>query len=157
MISIIRVLVFPRGKKDYKISGIHFPQEGYDMSKTGKRKTNSRIEIPKKYLQAGVVLFCIFILGGGFYNILENPPAIIPLQNGYSSLHPYFSSQTATEGYVVMITNLFIFMGFWMTYKSTQVTYDRTGANRWLMAGILAVFTGLASNYALIQIKQSIL
>jgi hypothetical protein len=127
------------------------------MSKKGRRKMNSRIEIPKRYLQAGVVVFCIFILGGGFYNILENPPAIIPLQNGYSSLHPYFTSQTATEGYVVMITNLFIFIGFWMTYKSTQVAYDRTGANRWLMGGIAAVFTGLASNYALIQIKQSIL
>ena len=126
------------------------------MSKTRRRRTKSRIEIPKKYLQAGLVVFCIFILGGGFYNILENPPAIIPLQNGYSSLHPYFSSQTATEGYVVMITNLFIFLGFWMTYKSTQVTYDRTGANRWLMGGIVAVFTGLASNYALIQIKQSL-
>ena len=127
------------------------------MSKTGRRKRNSRIEIPKRYLQAGVVVFCIFILGGGFYNILENPPTIIPLQNGYSSLHPYFSSQTATEGYVVMITNLFIFMGFWMIYKSTLVAYDRTGANRWLMAGIVAVFAGLASNYALIQIKQSLL
>ncbi len=127
------------------------------MSKTGRRKTNSKIEIPKKYLQAGVVLFCIFILGGGFYNILENPPSIIPLQNGYSSLHPYFTSQTATEGYVVMITNLFIFVGFWMIYKSSQVAYDRTGANRWLMAGIVAVFAGLASNYALIQIKQSLL
>jgi len=127
------------------------------MSKTGRRKRNSRIEIPKRYLQAGVVVFCIFILGGGFYNILENPPSIIPLQNGYSSLHPYYTSQTATEGYVVMITNLFIFMGFWMIYKSSQVVYDRTGANRWLMAGIVAVFAGLASNYALIQIKQSLL
>ena len=127
------------------------------MSKTGRRKRNSRIEIPKRYLQAGVVVFCIFILGGGFYNILENPPSIIPLQNGYSSLHPYYTSQTATEGYVVMITNLFIFMGFWMIYKSSQVSYDRTGANRWLMAGIVAVFSGLASNFALIQIKQSLL
>ena len=127
------------------------------MSKTGRRKRNSRIEIPKRYLQAGVVVFCIFILGGGFYNILENPPSIIPLQNGYSSLHPYYTSQTATEGYVVMITNLFIFTGFWMIYKSTQVAYDKTGANRWLMAGIVAVFAGLASNYALIQIKQSLL
>ncbi|MBT3284294.1 hypothetical protein HN807_06095 [Candidatus Bathyarchaeota archaeon] len=127
------------------------------MSKRGKRKTRSKIEIPKKYLQAGVVLFCIFILGGGFYNILENPPSIIPLQNGYSSLHPYFTAQTSTEGYVVMLTNLFIFMGFWMIHKSTQVTYDTTGANRWLMAGIIAVFAGIASNYTLIQIKQSIL
>jgi len=127
------------------------------MSKTGRRKMKSRIVVPKKYLQAGVVVFCLFILGGGFYNILENPPSIIPLQNGYSSLHPYFTSQTATEGYVVMITNLFIFMGFWMIYKSSQVAYDRTGANRWLMAGIVAVFAGLASNYALIQIKQSLL
>lgn len=127
------------------------------MSKTGRRRRSSRIEIPKRYLQAGMVLYCIFILGGGFYNILENPPSIIPLQNGYSSLHPYYTSQTATEGYVVMITNLFIFMGFWMIYRSTQVSYDRTGANRWLMTGIVAVFAGLVSNYALIQIKQSLI
>lgn len=139
------------------ISGIPIPAGGIRLSKTGRRKRTSRIEIPKRYLQAGLVLFCIFILGGGFYNILENPPSIIPLQNGYSSLHPYYTSQTATEGYVVMITNLFIFMGFWMIDRSTQVSYDRTGANRWLMAGIVAVFAGLASNYALIQIKQSLI
>lgn len=135
-----------------------FPLEDQDISKASKRrKMGNRIEIPKGYLQVAVVVFCIFILGGGFYNIIENPPTTIPLQNGYSMLHPYFSDQTSTEGFVVMFTNAFMFMGFWMVYKSTQVTYDRTSANRWLAMGILAVFFGFGANYALIQVKQSIL
>jgi hypothetical protein len=124
------------------------------LSKTGK---TSKITIPKKYISFAVVAFCIFILGGGVYNILDNPPSIIPLQNGYSSLHPYMSEQTSTEGYVVMLINAFIIIGFYMAYHSSQIAYNRTSANRWLMAGIALIMLGFGGNYLIIQLKQSLL
>ncbi|MFH1179718.1 MAG: hypothetical protein V1710_05110 [Candidatus Bathyarchaeota archaeon] len=135
------------------------------MSSTGKRiekaftKTSkkSKITIPKKYISFTIVAFCIFILGGGIVNILDNPPSIIPLQNGYTSLHPYMNEQTSTEGYVVMLINAAMFIGFYMAHRSTQVAYNRTSANRWLMAGIALIILGFGGNYLIIQLKQSLL
>ena len=127
---------------------------GKALKNTGK---GSKVQIPKKYLQIAVVLFCVFIIGGGFYNLLENPPIAIPLQNGVSSLHPYMSDQTVTEGYVIMLTNLFMVTGFWLTYKSSQVTYDKTKADRYLMLGIILIITGLAGNYGILNIKRGLL
>ena len=115
------------------------------------------MQIPKKYLQIGVVVFCVFIIGGGFYNLLENPPIAIPLENGYSSLHPYMSDQTVTEGYVIMLTNLFMVIGFWLTYKSSQVAYDKTKADRYLIMGIILIIVGLSGNYAILNIKRGLL
>ena len=127
---------------------------GKALKKTGK---SSKVQVPKKYLQIGVVVFCVFIIGGGFYNLLENPPIAIPLQNGVSSLHPYMSDQTVTEGYVIMLTNLFMVSGFWLTYKSSQVTYDKTKADRYLVLGIILIIMGLAGNYGIINIKRGLL
>lgn len=117
----------------------------------------SKVLIPKKYISFAVVLFCIFIMGGGIYNILESPPSIIPLQNGYSSLHPYSNEQTSTEGFVIMMINGAIIAGFYMTYRSTQVAYNRTAANRWLMVGIILITLGFGGNYLILRLKQSIL
>ncbi len=127
---------------------------GKALKRTGK---NSKVQIPKHYLQIGIVLFCVFIIGGGFYNLLENPPIAIPLQNGVSSLHPYMSDQTVTEGYVIMLTNLFMVTGFWLTYKSSQVTYDKTKADRYLMLGIILIIVGLAGNYVILNIKRNLM
>ncbi|MFC1802473.1 hypothetical protein ACFL0D_00740 [Thermoproteota archaeon] len=141
------------------------PQEDSGMSSVGKllgkafRKTGkaSKIQISRKYISIAVVVFCLFILGGGIYNILENPPTIIPLQNGYSSLHPYINEQTVTEGYIIMLTNGAIVVGFYMAYRSTQVAYNRTSANRWLMAGIALIILGFSGNYLILQIKDNLL
>ena len=122
-----------------------------------KSRKTSKIMIPKKYLSFAVVLFCLFIIGGGIYNILESPPSIIPLQTGYSSLHPYMNEQTSTEGYVIMLINGFIIAGFYMTYRSTQVAYNRTAANRWLMAGIALIVLGFGGNYLILRLKQGLL
>ena len=124
------------------------------LTKTGK---TSKISIPKKYISFVVVAFCVFILGGGIYNILDNPPSLIPIQNRYSSLHPYMSEQTSTEGYVIMVINAFTILGFYMTYRSTQIAYNRTSANRWLMGGIALIMLGFGGNYLIIQLKQSLL
>ena len=118
----------------------------------------SRITIPKKYISLIVVGFCLFIIGGGIYNILEQPNSIISLSSSqYSSLHPYTSEQTSTEAYVVMLVNSFLIAGLYMTYRSTQIAYDRTAANRWLMMGIVLIIIGFGGNYALLRIKANIL
>ncbi len=123
------------------------------LSRTGKQ---SKITVPKKYIAFIVVAFCVFVLGGGIYNILEHPRSIIPLQNGYTSLHPYMSEQTSTEGDIIMLINSFMIVGFYMTYRSTQIAYNRKSANMWLLAGIILIIVGFSGNYLIMQIKTSI-
>ncbi len=129
-------------------------QAGKPQPKTAKK---SRIEIPKKYVSLTVVLFCIFIIGGGIYNILEEPPFMIGIGGRASSLHPYVSEQTATEAWIMMLIDGAIILGFYMTYRSTQVAYNRVSANRWLMGGIALIMMGFGGNYLMLQLKQSLL
>ena len=67
------------------------------------------------------------------------------------------NEQTSTEGYVVMLINSFIIIGFYMTYRSTQIAYNRTSANRWLMGGIALIMLGFSGNYLILQLKQALL
>ena len=128
----------------------------------GKPKSSllrkNRIQIPKKYISIAVVAFCLFIIGGGVYNILESPNSMVTLSsNSFSFLHPYTNEQTSTEGYVVMLVDSFLIVGLYMTYRSTQIAYNRQAANRWLMFGIVLIIIGFGGNYALLRIKASVL
>ena len=122
-----------------------------------KTKRTSKFQIPNRYISIGVVIFCLFILGGGIYNILESPQTMVQVRNGFSSIHYLMSDQTVTEGYVIMLANTATFAGFYMTYRSTQVTYNRTSANRWLIIGIALIILGVGGNYLIIQVKRSLL
>lgn len=125
---------------------------------TSRSIKKGRITIPKNYISIAVIAFCLFIIGGGVYNILEEPNSMISLSStSYSFLHPYTSEQTSTEAYVVMLVDSFLIAGLYMTYRSTQVAYNRAAANRWLMFGIILIIMGFGGNYALLRIKAGIL
>jgi len=128
------------------------------FSRRAKKATRrSRILIPKRLISVVVVLFSLFILGGGFYNLMNHPPSIIPLSSGYSSLHPYMNEQTSTEGYVVMLINAFSIVGFYMVYHSSLIAYNRSRANMWLVAGIALIVLGFGGNYVLLRLKQALM
>jgi len=105
----------------------------------------------------GVVVFCLFILSGGIYNILESPLAFIPYGERYLTLHPYLSDQTVYESIFVFLCNSAVFIGLWLSYRSTQVAYDRSKANRYLLLGIGLTLAGISGSYLIIQMKSTIL
>ena len=113
--------------------------------------------IPTNAVAWGAVVFGLFILSGGVYNILENPPIYIPYGDRYLTLHPYLSEQTVYESIFVFICNAAAFLGLWMSHRSAQVAYDRSKANRWLMLGIGLTLAGLSGNYLIIEMKRAIL
>ena len=114
------------------------------------------LRIPGRFVMWGSILLCIFILGGGFYNILENPYTVIPFQGGYLTLHPYFTEQTVYESFFVMLANVSMFLGLWLSYQSTQVSYDRIKANRYILIGIGFTLAGLTGNYLILEMKKAI-
>lgn len=116
-----------------------------------------RFTVPSSVLAWATVLFCLFVISGGFYNILENPPPYIPYYDRILTLHPYMSDQTVYESIFVFITNTAMFLGLWLSYRSTQIAYDRDKANRRLLIGIAFAAAGLFGNYLIWEMKKTVL
>ncbi len=126
------------------------------------RKRSSRsplkgFKIPQNALAWGIVIFSLFVLSGGLYNILENPPIYIPYGSRYLTLHPYLSEQTVYESIFVFLSNAAVFVGLWLSYRSAQVAYDKSKANRWLVLGIGLTLAGISGSYLIIEMKKAIL
>jgi hypothetical protein len=125
--------------------------------KRSSRSSSKGFKIPQNALVWGIVIFSLFVLSGGLYNILENPPIYIPYGSRYLTLHPYLSEQTVYESIFVFLSNGAVFMGLWLSYRSTQVAYDKSKANRWLILGVGLTLIGISANYLIIEMKKSIL
>ena len=123
--------------------------------KRGRKAT--RFTIPSSAIAWASVLFCLFVISGGFYNILENPPPYIPYYDRVLTLHPYLSDQTVYESIFVFLTNAAMFIGLWISYRSTQIAYDREKANRRLLIGIGFAIVGLFGNYLIYEMKKTVL
>lgn len=113
-------------------------------------------KVPRNVVVIAVVMFIIFVVGGGFYDIVENPPALIPGPSGWVAVHPYMDEQTLNESIFAMVTTASMFVGLLLAYKSTQVRYDRKRANAMLMVGIALILLGLSGNYYIIYLKRSL-
>jgi len=123
--------------------------------KKGRRV--KRFTVPPSFLAWAIVLFCLFVISGGFYNILENPPPYIPYYDRILTLHPYISDQTVYESIFVFLTNAAMFTGLWLSYRSTQIAYDRDKANSRLLIGIGFAAAGLFGNYLIYEMKKTVL
>jgi len=129
------------------------------MSKRRSSKGNplKDFRIPSNLIVWSVVIFSLFILSGGIYNILESPPPFIPYGNKYLTLHPYLSDQTVYESIFVFLSNAAVFLGLYISYRSTQVAYDKSKANRYLLLGIGLTLAGISGSYLIIEMKKAIL
>jgi hypothetical protein len=106
----------------------------------------------------GLVAFCIFVVAGGIYDILENPPTILPGPGGdWMTLHPYGSDQTLYESIFVMMTYTSMFSGLLLAYRSSKVAYDKRRANFMLIIGVGLVMAGFAGNWIIIFLKRALL
>jgi len=109
-------------------------------TKKRKKSKTTRLTISPGVLAWASVLFCLFVISGGFYNILENPPPYWPYESVF-----------------VFLSNASMFLGLWLSYRSTQIAYDRDKANRRLLLGIVFAAAGLLGNYLIYEMKKTVL
>lgn len=122
-----------------------------DVWRGGKTKP----KIPTTLIAVSMVVFVVFITGGGIYDIIENPPAIIPgPQGGWIAVHPYIGEQTLNESLVSMTLTSLAFIGMLVAYRSSKVVYDSNKANTMLILGIALVLLGLAGSHWLLILKR---
>ena len=103
-----------------------------------------------------VIVFCVFIAGGGIYDLLDDPITLFPgAGGGWLAVHPYMGEQTLNESLVGMILTFFTFAGLLVSYRSTKIAYDRRRANMMLLLGISLILMGLAGSHYLIILKRT--
>lgn len=112
--------------------------------------------MPVSLIISAMALFVAFIAGGGIYDLVENPPAIIPSPGGgWIAINPFLGEQTLNESLVSMVLILTMFIGMFIAYKSTKVTYDYKRANTMLILGISLILLGLAGGHYLMILKRT--
>jgi hypothetical protein len=127
-----------------------------------KRELRSRgtrqLDTYRNVMAIGAVIFVIVVIGGGVYDIKNNPPAFVQTSSSgaSSAIYPYLGDQTINESIVSMFLYIFAFLGLYLVYKSTQVLYDRSKANTMMLAGIGLALVGVAGAYVIFAIKGGI-
>jgi hypothetical protein len=125
-------------------------------SKNTKAYANKRLESVSKYAGVAMIIFLIFILGGGVYDIINQPQSVVSTSSGsYSSIYPGYGDQTINESIVSMFLYGSGFIGLYLVTRSTQVLYDKSKANMNLLVGIGLAVIGFAGAYVLLILKVS--
>lgn len=119
------------------------------------RGRRTKFTIPSSMLAWSTVLFCLFVISGGFYNMIENPPSYLPYYDRILTIDPRLSEQTVYESMFIFLTNSAMFFGLWLVYRSAQVVYDRKKANRRLILGIGFIMIGLFGNHLIYEMKRA--
>lgn len=113
-----------------------------------------RLRVPQTPLILGIIVFATFIMGGGVYDILEKPYGIVPGSSGsWITIHPYLHEQTMNESLLSIIFYLFIFSGFILSYRSSQIRYDPRRSKMMLTIGLAILVIGVLGNNYLLFLK----
>lgn len=107
------------------------------------RRAYSRVVTAKPSIlvvAAVAVALCIFLLGGGVYDILEKPYIAIPLQGRWIFYYPYtVHEQTILDSLIAMTLYVIGVLGLLLMYQSTKYAYKPRQAFTWLMIGIVFI------------------
>jgi len=96
---------------------------------------------PSMFVVAAVaVALCIFLLGGGVYDILEKPYIAIPLRGRWIFYYPYtVHEQTILDSLIAMTLYFIGVVGLLLMYQSTKYAYKPRQAFTWLLIGIVLI------------------
>jgi hypothetical protein len=120
------------------------------------KKFFERLTVPTRALVVIMVLFVVFVVGGGIYDIIESPPSLYPFGDSWSSIDPRIGEQTTNESLFNMLMTAMSFVGIFLAYKGTDIRYDRRKANTYIVIGLSFLLLGLAGNYYLHFIKSNL-
>ncbi len=105
--------------------------------KTGRLVSSIRFKIekfisrfsiyrPQRVIIAVIIMgISIFLLGGGVYDLLVQPLAILPFSQGYLFFYPlYLHEQLLNESLGVMVLYTLGALGLYLLYRSTRYVHN---------------------------------
>jgi O-antigen ligase len=128
-----------------RYSGIARRLSRFNVPKVGMFK-------PSTVLLTGIIIaVSIFILGGGVFDLLEHPLALLPTSSGsWLFIYPGLYSQTWNESIFSMSLLALGIAGTFVCYRSTRYAFKPRQATILLLLGtVLIVISILGFEYAL--------
>jgi hypothetical protein len=117
-----------------------------------RRSKKFQLRIPKTLLLFGFIALATFIMGGGIYDLLDNPVSVLPGPGGgWIAVHPIMHEQTLNESILSMVFYIFIFSGFILSYRSSQIRFNPRQSKMMMAIGLALLIIGvIAANYLLV-------
>ncbi len=106
-------------------------------------------------LTIAVVVYSVFIFGGGIYTIINHPPTSAYYNNQFYFIYPSLSSQFVSDTIISMMLYALGFIGFLIIYQSSKSAYKPRQAYMMLVIGVALVFMSYIFLEGVIAYKQS--
>jgi hypothetical protein len=89
-------------------------------------------------LVAAIIVFAIFILAGGIFDILEKPLALMPKGSGWTFVYKgTIHIQTLNESILAGLLYFLGVLGFYLLLRSTRLVYNPRQAYLMLILGLM--------------------
>lgn len=110
---------------------------------------------PHQYIISVLVLFSLFLLAGGIYDLANNPLALGYTASGYTPVYPSLNSQFLVESMAAMV---FIGVGaagfFLIKYPTESGRGSDIRSVSFLQGiGLILIFIGIFATYVMLQLK----
>ena len=113
----------------------------FSLQKTYERILNAKPSL--LLISAVAVGATLFLLGGGVFNLLEQPPIWYPTQSGeVLAFYPGLTNQFVLGSMIIMILYALGVAGFLIAYRSTKYAYNPRQAYRFLLVGVAMILIG---------------
>jgi hypothetical protein len=113
----------------------------------------SSIKPSKSVIAFITIALSIFILGGGVYDIMERPMAVLPTP-GNPSFHPDISQQFLTESISFIFLLVIGVPGGYISFRSTRHAYRPREAKMTLALGVLMLILAVIGSEAALLLKM---
>ena len=112
----------------------------------------SSMKPSKSFISLSIVALSIFILGGGVYDIMEQPLAVLPTP-GNPGYYPDITHQFLTESIAFIFFLIIGISGGYISFRSIRSSYRSREAKMFLVIGVLMLFTAVIGSELALQTK----
>ena len=99
-----------------------------------------------------VVLACLYIISGGFYNQIIRPGPYVKWREKWYMISPEIDEQSTRESFLAFLCHLTTYTGILLMTNSKK--RSRLTANRLMILGLGLLLAGLIGAYTLIEVKR---
>ena len=101
-----------------------------------------------------IVIACLYVMSGGFYNRLIKPGQFAYWQGNWYNISPKMDEQTTSESLLVFVCYATTFLGILLMASSGTSKKSRLTANRLMLLGLSLFLAGWIGSYLLLEMKR---
>jgi len=126
------------------------------ISKRLNRLRNIRLTFSRPSLSLITLVLLtitVFILGGGVYDVLETPLAVLPTPGNPIFYYPGLTEQLLNESIIFILFLIMGIAGGYLAYRSTRYAYRPREARMFLLIGLALMIVAFLGSEILLTLK----